>query len=97
MVGSAGRLPALVSGRDFGERIAGALLKSTSNLPTAALNGRLFSFPPETSRMRFKVQPRDVPPEIAARRLSKTLAEFEKALPNLLARGFPQAIPTGEL
>ena len=43
--------------------------------------------------MRFKVQPRDVPPEIAARRLSKTLAEFEKALPNLLARGFPQADP----
>jgi hypothetical protein len=43
--------------------------------------------------MRFKVQPRDVPPEIAARRLGKTLAEFDKALPNLLARGFPQADP----
>jgi hypothetical protein len=39
--------------------------------------------------MRFRVEPRDIPPEQAARRLGKTLAEFNTALPNLLARGFP--------
>jgi hypothetical protein len=43
--------------------------------------------------MRFRVEPRDVPPEIAARRLGKSLAEFNAALPNLLARGFPPADP----
>ena len=43
--------------------------------------------------MRFHVEPRDVPPEIAARRLGKTLAEFSAALPHLLARGFPKADP----
>lgn len=40
--------------------------------------------------MRFQVEPRDVPPEMAARRLGKTRAEFEGALPNLIARGFPR-------
>jgi hypothetical protein len=44
--------------------------------------------------MRFRVDPRDVPPEVAARRLGKTFAEFIAALPNLLGRGFPQADPT---
>ena len=43
--------------------------------------------------MRFKVEPRDVPPEIAARRLGKTLFDFNRALPNLIARGFPKADP----
>jgi hypothetical protein len=43
--------------------------------------------------MRFRVEPRDVPREVAARRLGKTIAEFERALPNLVARGFPQADP----
>ena len=43
--------------------------------------------------MRFRVEPRDVPPEMAARRLGKSLAEFNGALPNLLARGFPAADP----
>jgi hypothetical protein len=47
-----------------------------------------------TSLMRFRVDPRDVPPEAAARRLGKTLAEFNAALPGLTARGFPQADPT---
>jgi hypothetical protein len=44
--------------------------------------------------MRFRIEPRDVPLEMAARRLGKTRAEFEAALPDLLARGFPQADPT---
>jgi hypothetical protein len=44
--------------------------------------------------MRFRIEPRDVPLEVAARRLGKTHAEFEAALPDLLARGFPQADPT---
>jgi hypothetical protein len=44
--------------------------------------------------MRFRVEPRDVPLEVAARRLGKTRAELEVALPDLLARGFPQADPT---
>jgi hypothetical protein len=44
--------------------------------------------------MRFRIEPRDVPLEAAARRLGKTRAEFEVVLPDLLARGFPQADPT---
>jgi hypothetical protein len=44
--------------------------------------------------MRFRIEPRDVPLEVAARRLGKTRAEFKAVLPDLLARGFPQADPT---
>jgi hypothetical protein len=43
--------------------------------------------------MRFRVEPRDVPPEVAARRLGKSLAEFRAVLPNLIARGFPTPDP----
>jgi len=43
--------------------------------------------------MRFAVQPRDVPPLTAARRLGVDLKEFNQILPNLLARGFPEADP----
>jgi hypothetical protein len=43
--------------------------------------------------MRFRVEPRDVPPEIAARHLGKSAAEFQAALPNLIARGFAKADP----
>jgi hypothetical protein len=43
--------------------------------------------------MRFRIEPRDVPLEVAARRLGKTRAELEAALPDLFARGFPQADP----
>lgn len=39
---------------------------------------------------RFRIEPRDVPAEQAARRLGRTLAEFNQALPNLVARGFPK-------
>jgi hypothetical protein len=44
--------------------------------------------------MRFRIEPRDVPLEVAARRLGKARAELEAVLPDLLARGFPQADPT---
>jgi hypothetical protein len=43
--------------------------------------------------MRFRVEPRDVPPEVAARRLGKSADEFAAVLPNLIARGFPKADP----
>jgi hypothetical protein len=43
--------------------------------------------------MRFRVEPRDVPPPIAARRLGKSEAEFEAVLPNLIERGFPKPNP----
>ena len=45
-------------------------------------------------RIRFPVEPRDVPPEKAARRLHVTLAEFTVMLPALMDRGFPGADPT---
>jgi hypothetical protein len=44
--------------------------------------------------MRFHIEPRDVPLEVAARRLGKTRADLEMMLPDLLARGFPHADPT---
>ena len=44
--------------------------------------------------MRFRVEPRDVPPEMAARRLGVTFAGFNAALPGLIARGFPAADPS---
>jgi hypothetical protein len=44
--------------------------------------------------VRFRVDPRDVPPAIAARRLGLEPAQFAAALPALLARGFPAADPT---
>jgi hypothetical protein len=39
--------------------------------------------------MRFHVEPRDIPPEMAARRLGLSLEQFEEKLPALLQRGFP--------
>src|SRR5262245_52387070 len=49
---------------------------------------------PSRANIRYKVDPRDVPPEKAARRMHLTLADFEMKLPELLARGFPQRDPT---
>lgn len=45
------------------------------------------------SALRFRVDPRDVPEHVAARRLGMTADEFRSALPNLIARGFPKADP----
>lgn len=44
---------------------------------------------PTSASIRFKVEPGDVPPEKAARRLHLTLERFQEVLPRLLARGFP--------
>lgn len=43
--------------------------------------------------MRFRVDPRDVPLEQAARRLGIGVAAFNEKLPNLIARGFPAPDP----
>ena len=44
---------------------------------------------PRAANIRFRVDPRDVPAEKAARRLHLTVADFELKLPKLLERGFP--------
>lgn len=44
--------------------------------------------------VRFPVEPRDVPPAKAARRLHLTPTEFAAKLPELQRRGFPAADPT---
>jgi hypothetical protein len=49
---------------------------------------------PKANSVRFSVEPRDVPPEKAARRLHLTLADFERKLPELFDRGFPRPDPT---
>jgi hypothetical protein len=52
--------------------------------------------PPSVTKpklMRFRVESRDVPTEVIARRLGMSLEEFGAALPNLIARGFPQPDP----
>ncbi|AMJ59925.1 hypothetical protein AXW83_06120 [Bosea sp. PAMC 26642] len=46
---------------------------------------------PRSCRVRFSVDPRDVPPAKAARRLHLTIDEFEALLPQLVKRGFPTA------
>jgi hypothetical protein len=47
-----------------------------------------------SERIRFTVNPGDVPAVKIARRLHLTLAEFQAKLPELLARGFPPPDPT---
>jgi hypothetical protein len=49
---------------------------------------------PSPAHIRFAVEPRDVPPSKAARRLHLSLEEFRAKLPELLKRGFPGADPT---
>lgn len=48
---------------------------------------------PQASPIRFAIDPRDVPPAKAARRLHLSLAEFNELLPRLQARGFPLPDP----
>ena len=43
--------------------------------------------------MRFRVEPRDVPAEAAARRLGLSVAVFKEKLPDLYRRGFPKPDP----
>jgi len=49
---------------------------------------------PRSASIRFRVDPRDVPAEKAARRLHLTPSEFSAKLPELIARGFPAPDPT---
>ena len=44
--------------------------------------------------MRFRVKPKDISEEAAARRLGLSLEQFREKLPALLQRGFPAADPT---
>jgi hypothetical protein len=46
------------------------------------------------AKIRYSVEPYDVPASKAARRLHLTLKEFRSKLPELKKRGFPQADPT---
>ena len=48
---------------------------------------------PTPSEIRFKVDPGDIPPEKAARRLHLTIEKFKDVLPRLMARGFPAPDP----
>ena len=43
--------------------------------------------------IRFPIEPRDIPPDKAARRLHLSLPEFEAARPRLERRGFPAPDP----
>jgi hypothetical protein len=52
------------------------------------------AMPTRASEIRHRVDPGDVPPEKAARRLHLSLRRFEEVLPDLLIRGFPAADPT---
>jgi hypothetical protein len=46
------------------------------------------------AKIRFKVEPRDIPAAKAARRLHLSLDQFRANLPELVSRGFPPADPT---
>jgi len=51
------------------------------------------SKPPLSNDIRFKVDPRLVPPHKAARHLHLRLSQFEAVLPRLIQRGFPRPCP----
>jgi hypothetical protein len=46
------------------------------------------------AKIRYPVEPRDIPASKAARRLHLSLDEFQNKLPQLLNRGFPAPDPT---
>jgi hypothetical protein len=46
-----------------------------------------------SSEIRYKVDPRLVPPQKAARYLHLTRHQFEHLLPDLISRGFPRPCP----
>jgi hypothetical protein len=56
--------------------------------------GTLMSQTITAPKIRFKIEPRDIPAEKAARRLHLSLDEFRTKLPELVRRGFPPADPT---
>ena len=48
----------------------------------------------KAAAIRYPVEPRDIPPEKAARRLHLTMEEFVAYADSLYARGFPRPDPT---
>ena len=56
--------------------------------------GALMSQTVAAAKIRFKVEPRDIPATKAARRLHLSLDEFRAKLTELVSRGFPPADPT---
>ena len=48
----------------------------------------------QSAQLRYRVDPGDVPPEKAARRLHLTLERFHELFPSLKKRGFPDPDPT---
>ena len=56
--------------------------------------GALMSQTFAAAKIRFKIEPLDIPAAKAARRLHLTLDEFRTKLPELVRRGFPPADPT---
>lgn len=48
---------------------------------------------PVSNEIRYRLDPRLVPPHKAARYLHLTLRQFEDALPSLISRGFPRPCP----
>jgi hypothetical protein len=56
--------------------------------------GALMSQTIAAAKIRFKVEPHDIPAAKAARRLHLSLDEFRTKLPELVGRGFPPADPT---
>ena len=49
--------------------------------------------PPKPNTIRHRVDPRCAPIEKAARLMGMTKTDFELALPQLQARGFPRPVP----
>jgi hypothetical protein len=56
--------------------------------------GALMSQTIAAAKIRFRVEPRDIPAAKAARRLHLSLDEFRAKLPELVRRGFPPPDPT---
>ncbi len=56
--------------------------------------GALMSQTFAAAKIRFKLEPRDIPAAKAARRLHLSLDEFRAKLPELVRRGFPPSDPT---
>jgi len=43
--------------------------------------------------VRIRIEPKEIPPEAAARRMGVPYSIFQQQLPKLIARGFPAADP----
>jgi hypothetical protein len=81
------------------DRLIQVLVRPNRGL-TGAVNVRarshslLGAMPGPANHIRYRVDPRGIPPIKAARRLGLTLAAFDAKLAELEARGFPRHDPT---